>query len=160
MLRTWIQSLMLNLCLAGFSCCFSAGTELGVTCQATELGDPFCTQLMFAVTCSMCTVCAGLGCSAPQPPIGLASPPQPPLNFVGRHRPVGLCRRSNNLENFKISKNLRMGFSIVENLSGLSGSMFSLFRSPQFSFREKSQSWSDSSNFIDFFQIPPVGCPY
>ena len=45
-----------------------------------------------------------------------------------------------------------MRFSIVENLSWLSGSIFSLFKSPQFNFRTKSKHGSESINFIDFFQ--------
>ena len=41
---------------------------------------------------------------------------------------------SKNLKKFKISKDLRMGLPIVENLSGLSGSIFSLSRIPQLHF--------------------------
>ena len=70
------------------------------------------------------------------------------------------CGRSKNLEKFKILKILRMQFSIVENLSGLRASIFSLFRSPQLNFHAKSKNVSDSGNSIALFQIPPVGCPY
>ena len=41
---------------------------------------------------------------------------------------------SKNLKIFKISKVLRMGLPIVENLSGLSGNIFSLSRIPQLHF--------------------------
>ena len=45
------------------------------------------------------------------------------------------------VETFKISKVLRMGLPIVENLSGLQESIFSLFRSPQLHFGHKSRNW-------------------
>ena len=41
------------------------------------------------------------------------------------------------VKNIKVLKVLRMGLPIVENLSGLQGSVFSLFRSPQFHFGKK-----------------------
>ena len=44
---------------------------------------------------------------------------------------------SKNLKIFKISKVLRMGLPIVENLSGLSGNMFYLSRIPQPHFNQK-----------------------
>ena len=42
------------------------------------------------------------------------------------------------------SKNLRMGWPIVENLSGSSGSIFNLFRGPQLNFGKKTKN-------IDFY---------
>ena len=42
---------------------------------------------------------------------------------------------SKNLRIFKISKVLRMGLPIVENLSGLRGNIFSLSRIPQLHFK-------------------------
>ena len=59
----------------------------------------------------------------------------------------------------EIFKMIRMGFSIVENLSGFSGSMFSLFRSPPFQFPYRIKKWSDFTGMF-FSQIPPMGCPY
>ena len=53
-----------------------------------------------------------------------------------------------------ILKVLRKGFSIVENLSGLCGNIFSLFRKPQLYFGEKSQNWSNYNNFTDFPYCP------
>ena len=47
---------------------------------------------------------------------------------------------SKNLKIFKISKVLRMGLPIVENLSGLSGNIFSLSRIPQLHFNEQSKN--------------------
>ena len=41
---------------------------------------------------------------------------------------------SKNLKMFKISKVLRMGLPIMENLSGLSGNVFNLTRIPQLHF--------------------------
>ena len=41
---------------------------------------------------------------------------------------------SKNQKMFKVSKVLRMGLPIVENLSGLSGNIFSLSRIPQLHF--------------------------
>ena len=52
-----------------------------------------------------------------------------------------------------------MRFSIVESLSGLSGSISRLFRSPQFNFHTKSkESRILCFSFVFVFQIPPVGC--
>ena len=45
---------------------------------------------------------------------------------------------------------LRMEFSIVESLSGLQESIFSLFRSPQLNSHEKSKNWSN------FIKLPPL----
>ena len=53
---------------------------------------------------------------------------------------------SKNLKIFKISKVLRMGLPIVENLSGLSGNIFSLSRIPQLHFNLKSENWSNHIN--------------
>ena len=47
---------------------------------------------------------------------------------------------SKNLKMFKISKVLRMGLPIVENLSGLQESIFSLSRRPQLHFGQKSKN--------------------
>ena len=50
------------------------------------------------------------------------------------------CGRSKNKDLFfRNSKKIRMRFSIVENLSGLSGNIFSLFRRPQLHFNKKIQ---------------------
>ena len=46
---------------------------------------------------------------------------------------------SKNQKMFEISKVLRMGLPILENLSGLSGNIFSLSRIPQLHFNEKSK---------------------
>ena len=46
----------------------------------------------------------------------------------------------------KISKVLRMGLPIVENLSGLSGNIFSLSRIPQLHFNSKSKNLSNYIN--------------
>ena len=54
-------------------------------------------------------------------------------------------------ENFKISKVLRMDLPIVENLSGLSGHIFSLSRIPQLHFNKKFKNWS---NYINIPRFP------
>ena len=46
---------------------------------------------------------------------------------------------SKNLKMFKISKVLRMGLPIVENLSGLSGNILNLFNNPQLHLNSKSK---------------------
>ena len=56
----------------------------------------------------------------------------------------------------KIWKVLRMGLPIVENLSGLQESIFSLFRSPQLHSGEKSKQLSILIKFIDFRVFPPL----
>ena len=65
-------------------------------------------------------------------------------------------------ENDEKVKVLRMEFSIVENLSGLQESIFSLSRSPQVHFGEKTKNWSNFINFTDFPPFPlvwgPLGC--
>ena len=43
-----------------------------------------------------------------------------------------------------------MGFSIVENLSGLQESIFSLSRRPQLHFGKNIKNWSIVIKFIDF----------
>ena len=69
----------------------------------------------------------------------------------------------------KIWKVLRMGLPIVESLSGLQESIFSLFRGPQLNSRKKSKK---ISNFIKLPPLPllahvgpmavwgPLGCCY
>ena len=60
-------------------------------------------------------------------------------------------------------KVLRMGFSIVENLSGLQESIFSLSRRPQLHSGEKSKKWSNVINlqfFTVFFRIILRGPPW
>ena len=57
-------------------------------------------------------------------------------------------------------KVLRMEFSIVENLSGLQESIFSLSRGPQVHFGEKSKNWSNFIKFIDFPPFPLFGVPW
>ena len=49
---------------------------------------------------------------------------------------------------------LRMEFSIVENLSGLQGSIFILFRGPYLNSREKSKKYSNFIIFPDFPLFP------
>lgn len=50
---------------------------------------------------------------------------------------------------------LRMGFSIVENLSGPCGGIFSLLRSPQLRFREKNKNVQIIFKF-PYSRTPPV----
>ena len=49
-----------------------------------------------------------------------------------------------------------MGLPIVENLSGLSGNIFSLSRIPQLHFNKKSKNWSSYINIPQFPRYPPV----
>ena len=64
---------------------------------------------------------------------------------------------SKNDEKVKV---LRMEFSIVENLSGLQESIFSLSRGPQLHLGEKSKNWSNFIKFIDFPPCPLFGVPW
>ena len=64
---------------------------------------------------------------------------------------------SKNDEKVKV---LRMEFSIVENLSGLQESIFSLSRSPQLHFGEKSKQMSNFIKFTDFPLFPLFGVPW
>ena len=64
---------------------------------------------------------------------------------------------SKNDEKVKV---LRMEFSIVENLSGLQESIFSLSRSPQLQFGEKLKNRSNFIKFIDFPLFPLFGVPW
>ena len=57
-------------------------------------------------------------------------------------------------------KVLRMGLPIVENLSGLQESIFSLSRGPQLHFGEKSKNWSNCIKFTDFPPFPLFGVPW
>ena len=52
---------------------------------------------------------------------------------------------------------LRMGLRIVENLSGLQESIFSLSRGPQLHLGEKSKYWSNFIQFTDFPLSPCLG---
>ena len=52
-----------------------------------------------------------------------------------------------------------MGLPIVENLSGLCGNIFSLFRKPQLYFGEKSKNWSNFIKLTDFPLFPLFGVP-
>ena len=52
-----------------------------------------------------------------------------------------------------------MEFSIVENLSGLQESIFSLSRGPQLHFGEKSKNLSNLIKFTDFPPFPLFGVP-
>ena len=47
-------------------------------------------------------------------------------------------------------KVLKMGLPVVESLSGLQESIFSLFRSPQLNSHEKSKNW------LNFIKLPPL----
>ena len=70
------------------------------------------------------------------------------------------ARRSENGRKIKV---LRMEFSIVEILSGLQESVFSLSRRPQVHSGEKSKDWSNFINlliFAVFFRIIPRGPPW
>ena len=60
----------------------------------------------------------------------------------------------------KIWKVLSMGLPMVENLSGLQESIFSLSRSPQLHFGEKSKKMSNFIKFIDFSPFPLFGVPW
>ena len=53
-----------------------------------------------------------------------------------------------------------MEFSIVENLSALQESIFSLSRGPQLHFGEKSKKWSKFIKFTDFPPFPLFGVPW
>ena len=53
-----------------------------------------------------------------------------------------------------------MGLPIVESLSGLQESIFSLSRSPQLHFGEKSKNWSNFIKFTDFPPFPLFGVPW
>ena len=53
-----------------------------------------------------------------------------------------------------------MEFSIVENLSGLQESIFSLSRGPQLHFGEKSKKMSNFIKFTDFPSFPLFGVPW
>ena len=64
--------------------------------------------------------------------------------------------RWKNLKSCKISKVLGMEFSIVENLSGLSGNIFSLSRILQLHFNQKSTNWPNYINIPWFPRYPPV----
>ena len=67
---------------------------------------------------------------------------------------------SKNLKTFKIVKVLRMGLSIVENLCGLSGNIFSPSRIPELHFNKKSNKLSNYIKFIDFPLFPLFGVPW
>ena len=53
-----------------------------------------------------------------------------------------------------------MEFSIVENLSGLQESIFSLSRGPQLHFGEKSKNLTNFIKFTDFPLSPLFGVPW
>ena len=57
-------------------------------------------------------------------------------------------------------KVLRVGLPIVESLSGLQESIFSLSRGPQLHFGEKSKNWSNFIKFTDFPPFPLFGVPW
>ena len=64
---------------------------------------------------------------------------------------------SQNDEKVKV---LRMSLPIVESLSGLQESIFSLFRGLQLNSREKSKNWSNFIKFTDFPPFPLFGVPW
>ena len=64
------------------------------------------------------------------------------------------------VKNVKILKVLRMDLPIVENLSGLQESIFSLSRGPQLHFGEKAKKMSNFIKFIDFPLFPLFGVPW
>ena len=53
-----------------------------------------------------------------------------------------------------------MGLPVVESLSGLQESIFSLFRGPQLHFGEKSKTLPNFIKFIDFPPFPLFGVPW
>ena len=53
-----------------------------------------------------------------------------------------------------------MSLPIVESLSGLQESIFSLFRGPQLHFGEKTKNWSNYIKFTDFPLFPLFGVPW
>ena len=53
-----------------------------------------------------------------------------------------------------------MSLPIVENLSGLQESIFSLSKGPQLHFGKKSKNWSNFIKFIDFPPFPLFGVPW
>ena len=63
---------------------------------------------------------------------------------------------SKNDEKVKV---LSMELSIVENLSGLQESIFSLSRSPQLNFGQNSKKWTNFIKFADFHLFPLFGVP-
>ena len=65
--------------------------------------------------------------------------------------------RSKLVKRIKILKVLRMGLPIVENLSGLQESIFSLSRSPQLHFDKKSKNDRIILNFLIFPYSPCLG---
>merc|ERR1711896_64553 len=64
------------------------------------------------------------------------------------------------VKNVKIWKVLRMSLPIVENLSGLQESIFSLSRSPQLHSGEKSKNVPNFIKFTDFPLFPLFGVPW
>ena len=87
-----------------------------------------------------------LRCLAPQLPPAVLSGPK-----IGQGRK--LVRKD------KIWKVLRMGLPIVENLSGLQESIFSLSRSPQLHFGAKNTKLSEFYQVYRFSPITPVWGP-
>ena len=59
-------------------------------------------------------------------------------------------------KNLKVSKVLRMGLPIVENLSGPCAIIFSLFKIRQLRFNLKSQNWLNYSNSPDITRGAPL----
>ena len=53
-----------------------------------------------------------------------------------------------------------MGLPIVESLSGLQESIFSLSRGPQLHFGKKLKNWSNVIKFSDFPPFPLFGVPW
>ena len=70
------------------------------------------------------------------------------------------CQGWKLVKKVKMWKVLRMGLPIVENLSGLQGSIFSVSRRPQLHFGKKSQNWSNYIKSIDFPLFPLFGVPW
>ena len=84
------------------------------------------------------------------------APQLPPAVLFGQK--IGQGRKL--VKKVKIWKVLRMGLPIVENLSGLQESIFSLSRGPQLHFGEKSKNWSNFIKFTDFPPFPLFGVPW
>ena len=68
--------------------------------------------------------------------------------------------RSKVVKKVKIWKVLRMGLAIVESLSGLQESIFSLSRGPPTPFLEKIRKISNYIRFIDYLLFPLFGAPW
>ena len=72
---------------------------------------------------------------------------------------MGFCGEGHLRHGEKL-KVLRVGLPIVENLSGLQESIFSLFRSPQLHFGQKSKKDVELYHIYRFSPVPPAWVPW